>query len=120
MQLTVDHCPLTHILLPLLPTALPILHLAGTIEGVSFQPRDIPVGPVRLQLGSGEVIEGLEDALIGMRQGGKRRVLIPPELGYVSSVLQPQPPTFATKRQLANHSSESLLFEIALLRVIPT
>lgn len=92
----------------------------STIEGVSFQPRDVPIGPIRLQLGSGsEVIEGLQDAIVGMRQGGKRRVLIPPELGYVSSVLQPQPPTFATKRQLANHSSESLLFEIELLRVLP-
>jgi len=80
----------------------------------------VPIGPIRLQLGSGsEVIEGLQDAIVGMRQGGKRRVLIPPELGYVSSVLQPQPPTFATKRQLANHSSESLLFEIELLRVLP-
>jgi FKBP-type peptidyl-prolyl cis-trans isomerase len=54
-----------------------------------------------------------------MQQGGKRRVLVPPEAGYVSSVLQPQPPTFATKRQLANHSSEPLLFEIQLLRVLP-
>eukprot|EP00882_Tetradesmus_deserticola_P018313 GHRQ01019672.1.p1 GENE.GHRQ01019672.1~~GHRQ01019672.1.p1 ORF type:complete len:231 (+),score=80.59 GHRQ01019672.1:164-856(+) len=91
----------------------------STIEGISFQPRDVPVGPIRLQLGSGNIIDGLQDALVGMRQGGKRRVLVPPELGYVSSVLQPQPPTFATKRQLANHSSESLLFEIELLRVLP-
>lgn len=90
----------------------------GTIEGVSFQPKDVPVGPIRLQLGSGELIEGLETALVGMKQGGKRRVLVPPEVGYVSSVLQPQMPTFATKRQLANHSSEPLLFEVELLRVI--
>lgn len=78
----------------------------------------MPVGPIRLQLGAGELIEGLETALVGMKQGGKRRVLVPPEVGYVSSVLQPQMPTFATKRQLANHSSESLLFEVELLRVI--
>lgn len=45
---------------------------AGTIEGVSFQPKDVPVGPIKLQLGSGEVIEGLEDVLVGMQQGGKR------------------------------------------------
>jgi len=108
-------------MLPWNGAALPFCGLAGlgTIEGVSFQPRDVPIGPVRLQLGSGELIEGLEDALIGMQQGGKRRVLVPPEAGYVSSVLQPQPPTFATKRQLANHSSEPLLFEIQLLRVLP-
>lgn len=49
----------------------------------------------------------------------RRRVLVPPEAGYVSSVLLPQPPTYATKRQLANHSSEPLLFEVQLLRVLP-
>lgn len=96
------------------------LSAAGTIEGVSFQPKDVPVGPIRLQLGSGDVIEGLEAALVGMRQGGKRRILVPPEAGYVSNVLQPQMPTFATKRQLANHSSEPLLFEVELLRVVPS
>jgi FKBP-type peptidyl-prolyl cis-trans isomerase len=58
--------------------------VTGTLEGVSFQPKDVPVGPIRLQLGSGEVIEGLEAALVGMKQGGKRRVLVPPEVGYVS------------------------------------
>jgi FKBP-type peptidyl-prolyl cis-trans isomerase len=30
------------------------------------------------------VIEGLEAALVGMRAGGKRRILVPPEAGYVS------------------------------------
>ncbi|KIY95433.1 hypothetical protein MNEG_12530, partial [Monoraphidium neglectum] len=55
--------------------------------------------------------------LIGMSTGGRRRALVPPELGYTSSALQPQPPTFATRRQLANHSREPLLFEIQLLRV---
>lgn len=46
-------------------------------------------------------------------------MLIPPELGYVdgSGQQQPQPPTFATKRQLANHSKEPLLFEVQLLKV---
>eukprot|EP00879_Flechtneria_rotunda_P019772 GHRR01020780.1.p1 GENE.GHRR01020780.1~~GHRR01020780.1.p1 ORF type:complete len:125 (-),score=42.67 GHRR01020780.1:673-1047(-) len=93
-------------------------HPAGTIEGVSFQPKDVPIGPVKLQLGSDQVIQGLQDALIGMQQGSKRRILVPPQLGYLSTALQPQPPTFATKRQLANHSSEPLLFEIQLLRVL--
>eukprot|EP00879_Flechtneria_rotunda_P002872 GHRR01003087.1.p1 GENE.GHRR01003087.1~~GHRR01003087.1.p1 ORF type:complete len:230 (+),score=78.33 GHRR01003087.1:1046-1735(+) len=90
----------------------------STIEGVSFQPKDVPIGPVKLQLGSDQVIQGLQDALIGMQQGSKRRILVPPQLGYLSTALQPQPPTFATKRQLANHSSEPLLFEIQLLRVL--
>ncbi|CAG9462925.1 unnamed protein product [Pedinophyceae sp. YPF-701] len=92
----------------------------STIEGVSFQPKDIPVGPVLLKLGSGEVVPGLEAAIVGMRPGGKRRLLMPPDVGYKSGAggeFQPQPPTFATKRQLQVHSGEPLLFEVELRRV---
>ena len=69
--------------------------------------------------GTGDIIPGLEEALVGMKPGAKRRVVIPPQLGYtgVNAELQPQPPTFATKRQLLNHSSEPLLFELQLLKI---
>jgi hypothetical protein len=69
--------------------------------------------------GRGEIIPGLEEVLEGMRPGGKRRALIPPELGYATNpnAAQPQPPTFATKRQLLNHAKEPLLFEVQLLKV---
>lgn len=90
----------------------------GTIEGVSFQPKDVPVGPVAFKLGSGELIQGLEEVLIGMKPGAKIRCLVPSSVGYSSkSGTQPQPPTFATRRQLENHSGEALLFEVQLLRV---
>lgn len=47
------------------------------------------------------------------------RALIPPEQGYSNCNLnEPQPPTFATKRQLINYCKGPLLFEIALLRVV--
>lgn len=69
--------------------------------------------------GNGDIIPGLEEVLAGMKPGGKRRALIPPALGYVSNPnnAQPQPPTFATKRQLLNHANEPLLFEIQLLKI---
>lgn len=89
----------------------------GTVEGVSFQPKDVPVGPVSEKIGDGNLIAGLEEVLVGMRPGAKRRALIPPEVGYVNQNLGPQPPTFATKRQLDVHRTEPLLFEIQLLRV---
>lgn len=63
------------------------------------------------------VIPGLQDAVRGMQAGGKRRALVPPELGFVNDTLQPQPPTFATKRQLLNHSKEALMFELQLLAI---
>ncbi|GFR49598.1 hypothetical protein Agub_g11667 [Astrephomene gubernaculifera] len=89
----------------------------GTVEGVSFQPLDVPVGPVSARLGSGELIQGLEQVLQGMAPGCKRRALIPPELGYVAGGEGPQPPTFATRRQLESHRREPLLFEVQMLRV---
>ncbi|GLI65625.1 hypothetical protein VaNZ11_009195 [Volvox africanus] len=89
----------------------------GTVEGVSFQPRDVPTSPVASKLGAGELIPGLEEVLYGMSPGSKRRALVPPELGYVVGGELPQPPTFATKRQLETHRREPLLFEVQMLRV---
>lgn len=98
----------------------------GTVEGVSFQPLDVPTEPFRVRVGDPDVIPGLSDALVGVRAGGKRRALIPPALGYAgapggdakaASRLQPQPPTFATRRQLLNHTKEPLLFEIQVVKV---
>ena len=68
--------------------------------------------------GTGGIIAGLDEALIGMQVGGKRRILVPAALGYIDLALEPQPPGFAAKRQIVNHRNEPLLFEVALLRVI--
>jgi FKBP-type peptidyl-prolyl cis-trans isomerase len=91
----------------------------GTVEGISFQPQDVPTGAVSLSLTETSTIAGLVDAMEGMKEGGKRRILVPPQYGYVTGYTQePKMPTFATQRQLQNHSSEPLLFELQLLRII--
>jgi len=91
----------------------------STVEGVSFQPKDVPVGPVAFTLGQdASWIQGLQEVVGRMHQGSKLRALIPANLGYQDCGKdQPQPPTFATQRQLTNHCKEPLLFEVALLRV---
>ncbi len=67
--------------------------------------------------GDGRNIAGLEEVLEGMQPAGKRRAFIPPEVGYVNDGLEPQPPGFATERQLINHRAEPLVFEVQLVRI---
>ncbi|CAI5967205.1 unnamed protein product [Closterium sp. NIES-65] len=82
-----------------------------------------PVGgdadPIDLLLGQGQVIQGLEEAVQGMRAGGKRRVLVPPALGYIRPDMQPQPKDYFRQRALAAHVKEPLIFEVQLIKVKP-
>ena len=55
----------------------------GWLEnGTKFDSSEDAAGPLTFRVGAGDVIKGLDEGVTGMKQGGKRRLRIPPELGF--------------------------------------
>ena len=70
----------------------------ANVEGVSFQPADVPTGPFLFTVGDPAVLPGFSDAVRGARAGGRRRAHVPPGAGYQAFPGGlPQAPTFATR-----------------------
>ena len=61
------------------------VHYVGTLlaSGAQFDSsRDPKRGPLEFAVGQGRVIQGWEEGIMSMRVGGKRRLIVPPQLGY--------------------------------------
>ena len=81
-------------------------YLGTLADGTKFDSSYDKEIPFTFNLGAGEVIQGWEMGFIGMKVGGKRRLTIPPSLGYGEGGAPPVIGPNAT-----------LIFEVELLKV---
>lgn len=62
-----------------------VIDYTGKLEnGTKFDSSYDRGTPFETQIGVGQVIKGWDEGVVGMKVGGKRKLTIPPELGYGS------------------------------------
>lgn len=83
-----------------------VIHYKGTLpDGTQFDSSYDRDEPYETQIGVGKVIKGWDEGVIGMKVGGKRKLTIPPSLGYGEQSVGSIPP------------NATLLFELELLEI---
>lgn len=83
-----------------------VVHYIGTLpDGTQFDSSYNSGQPFETSIGTGAVIQGWDQGIPGMKVGGKRRLLIPPELGYGEQGSGSIPP------------NSPLIFEVELLEI---
>ena len=80
-----------------------VIDYTGTLpDGTKFDSSVDRGEPFETQIGVGQVIQGWDEGVVGMKVGGKRKLTIPPELAYGDQALPGIP------------AGSTLIFEVEL------
>lgn len=83
-----------------------VVHYSGRLENGRLFDASTGKPPLEFRIGRGEVIAGWEEGIVGMKKGGKRKLIIPPGMGYGS---KGSPPAIPPDAQLT--------FEVELVEI---
>lgn len=82
------------------------INYKGTLEdGTEFDSSYKRNKPFTTQIGVSQVIPGWDNGIVGLKEGGKRKLTIPPELGYGSRATGSIP------------ADSTLIFEVELVKI---
>src|SRR5258708_4609371 len=83
-----------------------LIHYLGTLEdGTKFDSSYDRGEPFKTRIGVGQVIEGWDMGVVGMKVGGKRKLIIPSQLAYGDQEIGTIP------------ANSTLIFEVELLNI---
>lgn len=83
-----------------------VVHYVGTLQdGTEFDNSNKRGEPFEFTVGEGRVIKGWEEGLVGMKKGGQRILVIPPDMAYGKNGIGPIP------------GNATLVFSINLLEI---
>lgn len=84
-----------------------VIHYRGTLtDGTVFDSSYDRGEPFQTTIGVGQVIQGWDEGVVGMKVGGKRKLTIPPNKAYGEQGVGSIPP------------NSTLIFEVELLEIL--